>query len=123
MRAELQLQKIKLAFKAMQNIENHPILYDTLIHALIVGTPWTDGVNELIGDTLGPGKWLRNHSDKEELLFAEIWLANNKRISLARLERKVTTTTGLFRELVLPGSRLDIASYITTNPRLSNEIR
>ena len=58
MKAELQLRKVKLAFKALHNDNRSRILHDVLRVAMNTGTQWTDEVNEHISDTCGNGKWL-----------------------------------------------------------------
>ena len=67
MKAELQLKKVKAAFKALHNDYQGSILTEILQMAMTTGTPWTDEINEHIGNVCGPGKWLGNYTARDEL--------------------------------------------------------
>ena len=50
MRSELQMRKVKIALKALDSSQQGKIFPQVLREAMQTGTPWTDEVNELIGD-------------------------------------------------------------------------
>ncbi len=79
MKAELQLRKVKLAFKALHNDNRSRILHEVLRVAMNTITPWTDEVNEHISDACGSGKWLGNYTNQDELTFTEQWLRRDHR--------------------------------------------
>ena len=117
------MRKVKIALKALHSSQQRKIFPQILREAMRIGTPWTDEVNELIGDACGRGKWLGNITTKDELNFPKLWLMKDSRSQHARLERTVWKTTGLYKELTEPNSIIEVAPYITTNPRRNEEIR
>ena len=123
MKSELQMRKVKIALKALHSSQQGRIFPHVLREAMYTGTPWTDEVNEHIGDACGRGKWLGNLTTKDEIDFPKLWLMKDSRSQHARLERTVWKTTGLFKELTEANSSIKVAPYITTNPRINEEIR
>ena len=51
-----------------------------------IGTPWTDEVNDLIGDVGGQGVYLGKYSIQDELSFTKKWLTKDHRNQMRRLE-------------------------------------
>ena len=88
-----------------------------------IGTPWTEEINDLIGDVSGHGIYLGHYSAKDELSFTKRWLTRDHRNQMRRLEDRVQTTIGLYRELTALEATIEPAPYITTNPRRGDEIR
>ena len=88
-----------------------------------IGTPWTDEVNDLIGDVGRQGVYLGNYSTQDELSFTKKWLTKDHRNQMRRLEQRVQTTTGLYKELTALEATIETAPYITTNHRRNDEIR
>ena len=79
MKAELQLRKVRLAFRALHTDNRSRILHDVLRVAMDIGIQWTDEVNEYISYACGSGKWLGNYTNKDELTFTEQWLRRDYR--------------------------------------------
>ena len=123
MKAELRMRKVNIALKALDYSQHGKIFPEILREAMRVGTPWTDSVNEDIGDACGRGKWLGNVTNYDLLNFPKLWLMKDKRNQHSRLERTVLKTTGLYKELTEANSVIEVAPYITTNPRRNEEIR
>ena len=122
MKAELQLRKVKQAFKILSSNKEGKIIKSVLQEATRIGTPWTDEINDLIGDVTERGVHLGKYSTRDELSFTEKWLMKDRRNQIRRLEQKVTTTTGLYRELTSQPAVTEPAPYIVTNPRRNDEI-
>ena len=122
MKAELQLRKVNLALKTLSSNKEGKIIKSILREAIRVGTPWTDEVNDLIGDTTERGVHLGRYSARDELSFAKSWLMKDRRNQLRRLEQRVITTTGLYRDLTSQPAVIEPAPYITTNPRRNDDI-
>ena len=85
MKSELQMRKVKTAFRALHASQRGKILSTLLQEAIQIGTPWTDEVNEHIGDAWGHGKWLGNYNIKDELEFEKNWLKRDQKNQQARL--------------------------------------
>ena len=122
-KAELQLRKVNAAFKALHKSQEGRILNTVLREAMRIGTPWTEEINDLIGDVNGNGIYLGNYSTKDEFSFTKKWLTKDHRNQMRRLEQRVQKTTGLYRELTALEAIIEPAPYITTNPRRGDEIR
>ena len=123
MKSELQLRKVKTAFKALDSYQDGKIIKHILQEAIRIGTPWTEEVNDLIGDVSENGIHLGRYSTKDRLMFTQKWSYRDRANQLRRLEQKVTTTTGLYKELTGQPTAIEPAPYITTNPRRNDEIR
>ena len=69
-KSELKMKRMQLGIKLLQPKKLGTIAQDTLNHALDIGTPWTDEVNEDISDLYGNGKWLRKYPKVKQLHLA-----------------------------------------------------
>ena len=123
MKSEIKLKRIKMANKILAENKVGTIASDVLNHALNTGTPWTDEVNEDIGDVHGNGKWLRTITKADQLYLTQNWERFDHRKQWRRLEQRVTATTGLYKELNQHDQPLETASYIIMNPRNNEAIR
>ena len=65
MKSEIKLKRAKLALKLLSKGKEGSISAQVIKEALDTGTPWTDEVNEDLGDIYGNGKWLRTITNAE----------------------------------------------------------
>ena len=124
LKSEIQLKRMKLGIRAVDPNQNHTILYDIMQAALDIGTKWTEEVNELISDALGPGQWLRNLDDRLVNKITSLWAKRDQGKQWDRINIKRRKTTVLYRELNPRGTVAPIvAPYITTNPKRNEDIQ
>ena len=123
MKSEIKFRRIKIGLKLLTPAKKNTIAQDVLLHALTHGTEWTDEVNEDIGDMYGSGHWLKSLAESKYLHAEQDWWARDRLNQWERLEKKITKTTGLYKELNPSGEMQGPAPYITHNPRESESIR
>ena len=70
---EIKVKRIQIALKLLSTNKKGTLPSDVINEALEIGTPWTDEVNEDIGDLYGNGKWLRTITNSEQLFLQQNW--------------------------------------------------